>query len=70
MPLCMNLPRYGVCDALPHPKPLFTDLHTFNVFFIGTQFKKMGMPPHLPHPGSGRAYITISSLLLQLRNEK
>ena len=26
LPLCMNLPRYGVCDALPHPHPRFISL--------------------------------------------
>ena len=44
-----------------------TDLQTFYAFFIRTQFKKSGCAP--PPAGFGHAYITISSLLLQLRNE-
>ena len=50
--------------------PLFTDLHTVYTFFIRTQFKKKIIcdPPH-PTLGSSPAYITISSLLLQLHNE-
>ena len=55
-----------VCTS--SPPPLFTDLHTFYAFFIRTQFKIIGCAPPTPS-GSGPAYITISSLLLQLRSE-
>ena len=55
----MSLPRYWVCDALPHSQTLLTDLHTFYAFFIRTQFKQTGWDPP-PHPsGSGPAYDLI-----------
>ena len=51
--LCMNLPRYKVCDALPHPRPcLRTCIPFTQVFFIRTQFKTNSVCPSSPPPAT------------------
>ena len=35
LPLCMNLPRYGVCDALPQPHPCLRTCISFTHFSLG-----------------------------------
>ena len=75
-----NWPSFRGCT--PKPSPLhefaqFVALRTcmpFTHFSLGPTLKKNGCAPPPTHPlhthsGYGPAYITISSLLLQLRNE-
>ena len=49
--LCMNLPRYGVCDALPHPYPAYLFTH----FSLGPSLKNW-VCRH-PTSGSGRSHL-------------
>ena len=39
LPLCINIPRYGVCDALPHPHPCFRSCIPFTHFSLGPSLK-------------------------------
>ena len=45
----MNLPRYGVCDALPHPYPCLRTCIPFTHFSLGPSSKQIGSAP-LPPP--------------------
>ena len=43
----MNLPRYGGCDALPHPHSCLRTCIPFTHFSLGPSLKKLGVPPPL-----------------------
>ena len=60
----MNLPRYGVRDALPHSHPCLRTSIPFTHFFIMTQFKKWVCHPHPPPPYPlGQSLPTLRSHL-------
>ena len=63
LPLCMNLPRYGVCDALAHPQPCLRTCIPFTHFSLGPSLKKIGVAPTHPAPPPSRALPTLWSHL-------
>ena len=64
----MNLPRYGVCDALPHPHPCLRTCIRFIHFSLGPSLKNIGCA----HTHLGPALPTLRSHIYwcsKLRNE-
>ena len=45
--LCMNLPRFGVCDALPHSQPCLRTCIPFTHFSLRPSLKTLGVPTPL-----------------------